>query len=596
MEDRHLARMVLGKGKEIPDGPALLFKEAGAWKTITYGEFSERILRTAAFLKDMGISRGDRVAIFSANMPEWSIADLSILAIGAVSVPIYATNTSDQAQYIIEDSNSKMVMVGSKEHHDKVSSYAKDKGIKLVSFRDIDEEGTILFRSLWEKEARPQVLSSIEKDLSGFPSSDIATIIYTSGTTGEPKGVVLTHSNLFHQIDSVDEYFDVGPQDRSLCFLPLSHVFERAWTYFIFHAGAQNHYMEDPKLVMEYLSDVRPTVMVSVPRLFEKIHSTANERLRKASPLKRTMFSWSLKAGKSYNTLKAEGKTPGPFVSLKYRLADRLVLSKIRNIIGGDKKFLASGGAPLIKEIGEFFQAAGVLICEGYGLTETSPMISFNRPTDIRFGTVGKTAPKVKVRFGENGEIQVKGPNVMIGYHNKPELTRESFVDGWFRTGDVGEFDSDGFLKITDRIKDLIITSTGKNIARQRVELTLGKDHYIEQVIAIGNDRSYLSALVVPYFEALEEYAKERKIPYTSREDLIKRREIIDFYDERIASVQKELASFEQIKKFTLLSQEFSQALGEITPTLKNRRKVIMERYGDLIDKMYEDEDLNQSI
>jgi long-chain acyl-CoA synthetase len=276
---------------------------------------------------------------------------------------------------------------------------------------------------------------------------------------------------------------------------------------------------------------------------------------------------------------------------LKYRIADRLVLSKIRGIIGGDKKFFASGGAPLHKEIGEFFHAAGVLVCEGYGLTETSPIISFNRPTDIKFGTVGKTAPHVEVRLGENNEIQVRGPNVMKGYFNKPELTEEAFIDGWFRTGDVGEFDEEGFLKITDRIKDIIITSTGKNIARQRVELTIGKDHYIDQILTIGNNRSYLSALIVPYFEALEQYAKDKKINFTSRDMLIRKKEIVDFYKERIDIVQEELANYERIKKFTLLPQEFSQASGEITPTLKNKRKVIMERYSDLIEEMYNQPD-----
>ncbi len=427
----------------------------------------------------------------------------------------------------------------------------------------------------------------MKKELSGFGSEELATIIYTSGTTGEPKGAMLTHSNLFHQIDTVDAYFDVGPEDRSLCFLPLSHVFERSWSYYIFHSGAVNHYMDDHKLVREYMEEVKPTVMVSVPRLFEKIYSGANEKLRKASPIKKVMFRWSMGVGRDYNNMRTEGKEPGSILSLKYKLADKLVLSKLRAIVGGDKKFFACGGAPLLKEIGEFFLSAGVLVCEGYGLTETSPIISFNRPTDIRFGTVGKTAPLVEVKLGKDDEILVKGPNVMKGYWNRPDLTEEAFYDGWFRTGDVGQFDDKGFLKITDRIKDIIITSNGKNIARQRVELTIGKDHYIEQILAVGNNRQFISALVVPYFEALEEYAKEKGIAFTSRDMLVKKKEIIDFYNKRIEAVQKDLAHFEQIKKFTLLSEEFSQAAGEITPTLKNKRRVIMERYGDLIEKMY---------
>ncbi|MEA3559673.1 MAG: long-chain fatty acid--CoA ligase, partial [Candidatus Thermoplasmatota archaeon] len=462
-------------------------------------------------------------------------------------------------------------------------------GLIVISFTEHDLPGCIHFDELMDWKDEENISETIVKDMQDLRSDDLATIIYTSGTTGEPKGVMLDHSNFFHQVDTIRSNFDVRPEDRSLCFLPLSHVFERAWSYFVFYSGAVNHYMGDPKLVREYMEEVRPTVMVSVPRLFEKIYSTVNEKLRSASPLKKAMFSWSMRTGKRYNTLKTEGRTPGALLSMRYRIADKLVLRKIRDIVGGDKKFFASGGAPLLKEIGEFFLSAGVLICEGYGLTETSPIISMNRPTDIRFGTVGKTAPLVEVRLGEESEIQVKGPNVMKGYYNRPDLTEEAFIDGWFRTGDVGDFDESGFLRITDRIKDLIITSTGKNIARQRVELVVGKDHYIEQILAIGNNRSYLSALVVPYFEALEEYAREKKIAFTSRDMLLKKQEIIDFYNERIEAVQKELANFEKIKKFTLLTEEFSQAAGEITPTLKNKRRVIMERYEHLIEQMYSD-------
>ena len=587
MEKRHLARMILTKGDELPDQPAMKWKVDGAWRALTYGELSERVLKVASRLKELGVKRGDKVAIFSDNKPEWAISDLSILAVGGTSVPIYATSTSEQARYIIKDSGSKVVMIGSKRQYDDVSPFMKEMDLTVISFDDSPFPDTTAFKDLWNWKGDEKALSGIRKKLSSFGSDDLCTIIYTSGTTGEPKGVMLTHSNLFHQVDAVDTYFDVGVEDRSLCFLPLSHVFERAWSYFVFYSGAVNHYMDDPKLVRDYMEEVQPTVMVSVPRLFEKIYSTVNEKLRKASPLKKAMFKWSMGVGHKFNTLKTQSKVPGSFLSFKYRIADKLVLGKLRKVIGGDKKFLASGGAPLLAEIGEFFLSAGVVVCEGYGLTETSPIISMNRPTELKFGTVGKTAPKVEVKLSKDKEILVKGPNVMSGYYNKPELTKETFVDGWFRTGDVGEFDKDGFLKITDRIKEIIITSTGKNIARQRVELVIGKDHYIEQILAIGNNRNYLSALVVPYFEALEEYAKEKGISFSSREALVKKQEIIDFYNERIQVVQKELANFEKIKKFTLLPEEFSQAANEITPTMKNKRRVIMERYGDLVEKMY---------
>lgn len=590
MENRHLARMIQSKGKELKDNTALKWKVNGIWEQMTYGQFADRILKVGSRMREMGVQQGDKVAIYSDNMPQWAISDLAILSLGAVSVPIYATNTSDQSRYIIEDSGSKVVFIGSGFQHDAVKKYMKELDLTVISYQKFND--TTHFDSLWDWEDNEGKIDLIRKGMEGFKSTDLATIIYTSGTTGEPKGVMLDHSNLFHQVDTVETYFDVGPEDRSLCFLPLSHVFERAWSYFVFYSGAVNHYMDDHKLVREYMEEVKPTVMVSVPRLFEKIYSTVNERLRKASPVKKAMFSWSMKVGRKFNTLKTEGKEPGGLLKFKYKIADKLVLSKLRAIIGGDKKFFASGGAPLLKEIGEFFLATGVLICEGYGLTETSPIISFNRPTDIRFGTVGKTAPFVEVRIGDEGEIQVKGPNVMKGYYNKPDLTDEVFIDGWFRTGDVGAYDDDGFLKITDRIKDLIITSTGKNIATQKIELVIGKDHYIEQVLAIGNNRSYLTALVVPYFEALEEYAKEKGINFSSREMLLKKKEIIDFYNKRMELVQKELANFEKVKQFTLLPEEFTQAGGEITPTLKNKRKVIMKKYDELIEGMYSDHEV----
>jgi long-chain acyl-CoA synthetase len=574
MENRHLARMILSKGEEFPDQPALKWKEEGSWKTLTYDELSDRILKTASALEEMGISKGDRVAIFSANDPKWVISDFAILTLGAITVPIYATNTADQAAYIIEDSGCKVVMVGDREQFTGIHNHPGFEELKIISYEWEPIPESTRFEDLLEREMDPEQSNRIKKRVATFDTEDLATIIYTSGTTGEPKGAMLTHSNFYHQVDTVNTYFEVGPEDRSLCFLPLSHVFERAWSYFVFHQGAVNHYMEDHTLVRDYMEEVEPTVMVSVPRLFEKIYSTANEKLRKASFLKKIMFRWSMKVGKKFNTLKTEGRKPGPVLSARYRIADKLVLSKLRAIVGGDKKFFASGGAPLLKEIGEFFLSAGVLVCEGYGLTETSPIISFNRPTDIRFGTVGKTAPGVEIRFGDDNEIQVKGPNVMKGYWKKPELTEEAFIGGWFKTGDVGDLDENGFLRITDRLKDIIITSNGKNIARQRVEMVIGKDHYIEQILAIGNNRNFLSALVVPYYEALEEYAKEKGIPFTSREMLIKKKEIISFYNRRIEAVQKDLAHFEKIKKFTLLPEEFSQAAGEITPTLKNKRRL----------------------
>lgn len=590
MNSRHLARNILDRSAGLSGIDAMRFKNGQEWDSIAYPELAKIVKQIGANLLDLGIAPGDRVGIFSENRPEWSIADLAILSVGAVSVPIYATNTADQTEYIVNDSGMILLFVGSKDQYEKASSFWPEENIPLIIFDeklDVREGKDIFFSDLMSREPA-QISRKKQSDiLKEAKGEELATIIYTSGTTGEPKGVMLTHSNFFHQVDLVDNSFDVGPGDRSLCFLPLSHVFERAWSYYVFCKGATNHYLGDHTQILDYLKEVRPTCMVSVPRLFEKIYSTVNVRLAKASPIKRSLFKWAIKVGGKHQVHLDNDVTPGFYHNIRYKLADKLILSKLRGIVGGEIEFFASGGAPLSGEIGEFFSKVGIQIYEGYGLTETSPIISFNTPKERKFGTVGKVAQLVSVKLGSENEILVKGPNVMKGYFNRPDLNEEAFSDGWFRTGDVGEFDKDGYLKITDRIKDLIITSTGKNVARQRVETVIGKDHYIEQILAIGNGRRFISALVVPYFEALEDYAKEKGIGFSSREMLIKKDEIVHFYRERIEKISSELANYEKIKKFTLLPIEFTQASGEITPTLKNKRRVIMQRYIVHIDKMY---------
>jgi len=590
MNSRHLASTILERSATFKGRDALKFKNGEEWDSISYPKLSEIVKKVGANLMDQGIMPGDRVGIFSENRPEWTIADLAILSIGAVSVPIYATNTSAQAEYIVNDSGLTLLFVGSNDQYEKASSFWPDENYPLIVFDkkvEINKEKGSYFSDLMDKKPTQGSKNKQVDILKEVNGEELATIIYTSGTTGEPKGVMLTHSNFFHQLDLVDSSFNVGPGDRSLCFLPLSHVFERAWSFFILYKGVTNHYIVDHTQIMEYLKEVKPTCMVSVPRLFEKIYSTVNVRLNKASPVKRTLFKWAIKVGEEHQNKLNDGVKGGMFHNMRYRIAEKLVLAKLRDVVGGEIKFFASGGAPLSGEIGHFFSKVGIQIYEGYGLTETSPMISFNTPKERRFGTVGKVAQLVKVKFGHENEILVKGPNVMKGYFNRPDLNSEAFTRGWFRTGDVGEFDADGYLKITDRIKDLIITSTGKNVARQRVETVIGKDHYIEQILAIGNGRKFISALVVPYFEALEEYAKEKGIGYSSREMLIRKNEIVQFYRDRIEKISTELANYEKIKKFTLLPVEFTQAAGEITPTLKNKRNVIMQRYDVYIDKMY---------
>jgi len=592
MSDKHLAKMILQKVREHGDHIAMRYKTGEEWNEISYYSLGEKIRTAALALIELGVREGDMVGIFSQNRPEWAITDFGILCAKAVSVPIYATNTAKQAEYIVNDAQIKIIFVGDREQYEKVVSFAGSFSYltKIVVFDDdvkLTGDHSLSFGDFLKIGEASAKNDEIERKLSTVSSDDLATLIYTSGTTGDPKGVMLTHDNFFHQLEAVDKSFDVTPQDRSLCFLPLSHAYERTWSFYVFSRGAQNNYLANPKKIIEYMRDVKPTAMVSVPRLYEKIYSTAYDSVEKASNFKKKMFTWAVAVGKRYADRTKEQKPIGPYLKLQHTMADRLVLRKIRDIVGGPKNFFSAGGAALSTEIEEFFFAAGLLVCQGYGLTESSPMITYNSPGAFKFGTVGRSVPGCEVRIGEDGEILAKGRNIMKGYYNRPEETEETVVDGWLKTGDVGLIDEDGFVRITDRIKNLIITSGGKNIAPQRIETAVGSDHYIEQITAIGDGRKYVSALIVPFFSALEDYAKAHGVSYETREELVKKPEIIEFYRTRIAEQSKELAGYEKIKAFSLLAREFTQEDGELTPTLKIKRKVVMDTYSDVIDAMY---------
>ncbi len=592
MAQRHLGLEILNKIQDHGDNTAFCYKTSKGWESVSYVEFGKKIKTLACALIKAGIQPRDRVGIYSANRYEWAVADFACVISGAVSVPIYATNTADQAHFIIQDADIKLIFTGSANQYENIAG-ARTEGDSLfiISFNDgfdMDSSMASPFSAFMNSQGLDEFLPEIETRLQTFKSDDTCTIIYTSGTTGNPKGVMLCHDNLFHQFDAIDANFDVSAKDTSLCFLPLSHVYERMWSYYIYFKGAVNTYLEDPKLVIETLGDVRPTAMVSVPRLYEKIYSTVMNRLETAPVTKKIMFKKALETGELYyNTLKKNGSV-SLGLSLKHKLFDKLVLSKIREIVGGTKNFFSAGGAPLEQTIEEFFFSCGLLICQGYGLTETAPMISYNTPGNFKFGTVGKPVPNCSVRIADNGEIQVKGPQVMKGYYNQPEKTAQTIVDGWFKTGDVGKFDEDGYLRITDRIKDLIITSGGKNIAPQHIETLVGKDFFIEHIVAIGDKRKFISALVVPAFEALETWAKKKQITYASMEELVKDPEVLAFFKKRIDYHSKSLAQYETIKKFILLPGAFTVEAGEITPTLKLKRKIINEKYQASIDAMYD--------
>jgi len=592
MPNQHLGRQILDKIKDHGDNTAFRYKTDEGWVSVSYTEFGKKIHRLVCALIKADVLPGERIGIYSANRYEWAVTDFACIISGAVSVPIYATNTGEQARFIIQDAGIKLIFTGNAIQYENIAAIrTPGNSLDIVTYdADIDLNTSFAcdFSSFLDLKDSDRFLPEIESRLENIKSSDTSTIIYTSGTTGNPKGVMLTNDNFFHQFNAIEQNFDVSKRDTSLCFLPLSHVYERMWSYYVYLKGAINTYLEDPKQIIETLAEVRPTAMVSVPRLYEKIYATVMNRLETASVLKKLMFKKALETGdRYYNTLK-EGKFVPFGLSIKHKIFDKLVLSKIREVVGGPKNFFSAGGAPLEQSIEEFFFSCGLLICQGYGLTETSPMISYNTPGCFKFGTVGKPVPDCNVRIAGNGEVQVKGPQVMKGYYNQPEKTAEVMDNGWFKTGDVGEFDADGFLKITDRIKDLIITSGGKNIAPQHIETLIGKDFFIEQILAIGDRRKFISALVVPSFEALETWAQKKQIPYTSMEDLVKHPDVIAFFQKRITYHSKPLAQYETIKKFRLLSNAFTVETGEITPTLKMKRKNINEKYKEIIDSMYE--------
>ncbi len=591
MNNQHLANIIFESAQAHADKAAMRIKIDGQWRSYTYREMGDTVRQIARALLALGVQPGDRIGIFAENRPEWALVDFAVLAVGGVSVPIYATNTRNEAAYIVDETDMAIIFTGGQNNYDKAQSIITTS-TSLKHIFALDDQTEIngersqhfsRFRALGTDQAAN---SEIEARLAAG-AEDLATIIYTSGTTGEPKGVMLTHANIFHQFKALEAEFHVTPDDRSLCFLPLSHVYERSWSFFVFKRGATNYYLANPKEVIAAMGEVRPTVMVSVPRLYEKIYAAAIYGLSQGSGLKKKLFYWSIDVGKRYQYVRKDGGSAGMVLAWQHKLADKLVLSKVRAVVGGPKNFFSAGGAPLAETIEEFFFAAGLLVCEGYGLTETSPMVTFNTPNAYKFGTVGKPIPGCQVKIAENGEILVNSPSLTQGYYRKPEATAVAFRDGWFHTGDVGEFDKDGFLRITDRIKDLIITSGGKNVAPQKVETVYAKDHFIEQLIAIGDRRKFISALIVPNFEALEEYAAKQGIAYRTREELVDHPTIQAYYRQRLNDLSQELTPYEQVKAFTLLPAPFAQETGELTPSLKIKRRVVVDKFAPQIEAMY---------
>lgn len=573
--------------------PALAHKpKGGTYQDISYAELGESVDAFCKGLNTLGVQKGDRIAILSENRPEWAISDFGILRAGAVNVPMFSTLTAAQVAYILNDSGAKIICVSTKDQLEKVIAIRDEVSSleQIVIYDEMEDEvsaGVSQFVDVCNqgKEADASIEAGTDED-------EIATIIYTSGTTGNPKGVMLTHANFLSNFKACKSLIDVGETDVLLSFLPLSHVFERLGGHYVpLFSGAKIAYAESTFTVAQNMQEVSPTVMLSVPRLYETMHDRVLRAVQAGSSLKQKIFHWGVSVGSAVSSKIQQGEKPSALLQMKQNIADKLVFAKLKAATGGQLRFFVSGGAALPQSIAEFFHAAGILILEGYGLTETSPVISMNHPAKWKFGTVGVPVPGVEVQIAEDGEILTRGPHVMKGYFNNEDATAE-VIDGedWFHTGDIGNIDDDGFIKITDRKKNIIVLSNGKNVAPQPIESQLVQSPFIDQIMLVGNERKNVAALIVPNFDALKSWASENGVDSSDIPEMLKTREVQRLIQGEIRERLTDFADFEQVRRFALLEKEFSQEEDEMTPTLKLKRNVIIEKYADVIEGMYPEE------
>ncbi len=595
-EPTTLAEVFERAASEHPRPDLLNYKRGGAWRSISADEFLARARRVALGLYALGVRHGDRVAILSENCPEWTLTDAGCQLSGIIDVPIYSTQAPAQVCYILNDSGARVLFVQHRAAYDRVAEAIKDcASVEHIIFMlDAEEQpdvnGSLTFAQLEERgralEAeRPELAAELR---SAIRPEEIATIIYTSGTTGEPKGVMLTHSNLVSNLIDVGEMLDWDGGDTALSVLPLSHVFERVAMFMYIHHGMRVFYAESIDKIGDNLREVKPTLLVAVPRLFEKIYDRIKEKAAAGGKLTAAILAWAVETGKRWAALKLKGEEIPPLLSLQQEIASRLVFSKWRAGVGGRIRMFVSGSAALPEEIGLIFVAAGIPIVQGYGLSETSPVVSANGLRGNRINTVGKPIRNVEVRIAADGEIETRGPNVMLGYYNKPEATRDVFTpDGWFKTGDIGALDADGHLSITDRKKELFKTSGGKYIAPQPIEQRIKQSRFVNQVVLIGNGRKFPAALIVPDWEALRSYAKLKNLDARTPAEFCRHPRILDLIQRQVDAQCEELSKYERVKKVLLLEKDLSIEDGELTPTLKVKRRVVDEKYRDLIDRLY---------
>lgn len=599
MKPQSLIEMLSLTVNQYPDKAALMWKRDGSYRSMTYRQFWDRIHRFASGLSQLGIGRDSKVAILSENNPMWAITDFAVASLGAVSVPIYPTLPAEQVHFILDNADVEVAVVENEEQLRKIADGNTDVRYGIImnppsdwvatdkwrTFSEVEEDGERALLRDWEDGWR-----KIERD-------DLATIIHTSGTTGPPKGVMLTHGNFLSNMEGVHFWvIELFPSDVALSYLPLSHVFERMAGHFMpLSSGCTIAYAESIDKIPENFLEVRPTIMTSVPRLFEKVYAKVLEEVESGSSIKKKIFNWAVDVGRKRYELYL--KTPINELLLrdpmpknlkrKWALADKLVFQKVKAQLGGRLRGMVSGGGTLNPEIASFFWALDIPILEGYGLTETSPVVTTNPMIRAKVGTIGRPLPNLEVKIAEDGEILVKGPNVMKGYYKDKEATEKDLVDGWFHTGDIGEFDEEGYLKIIDRKKHLLVLSTGKNVAPAPIENAINESRFIENSVLVGDKRKFVSVLIKPDYENLIPWAEKQGIPTDSRKALLHHSEVVNLLHGEVARLTRHFANFEQPKKVVIIEDDWTVESGELTPKLSIRMNAIQEKYGALIDDLY---------
>ncbi|MBU5168126.1 AMP-dependent synthetase/ligase [Cutibacterium acnes] len=598
--ESHLAHMFRATVANHGFRPATRVRQGGQWIIRTYAETGRRVAGlarafvTPGLLTEDGLQRGDRISLFAGNCPEWIEADLAGMTIGVIPVPIYPTSTPDQIVHIVTDAGVRVIITAGPKELDRILE-ARDQmpGLEtVILINPADQVGdhdglTVLsLEQVRQAGVSEEIQTVVEERMGQSCPDDVAALIYTSGTTGEPKGVMISHRAALAELQALDAFFDVTPADHSLSFLPLSHALEWGWSMAVIRHGCLNTFVPNPKTISAMLAEVRPTLFVSVPKLYEQVMSVAREKVSD-SPAKLKIFEWSIRIGREWWQAEQEGRRPSVSLRARHGVADRLVLKAIRDAIGGPKTVLAAGGAPLRKEVEEFFAACGLLVCQGYGLTEASPLVSFNSPGGYKFGTAGRPLVGSQMTTTEDGEILYRGPNVMKGYWKAPEATAAAIEDGWLHTGDIGHIDEDGFLVITDRLKDIIVTLNGKNISPQPIENSLMKDPLFEHAVLLGDNRPCLTLLVKPSLPQVEELAERLHITSMTGPEMLRSDELAEEIRRRVAEITEKLPHQEQIRDLRVLWDEFTTDNGLLTPTLKVRRREVEKRFTEIVEEMY---------